>query len=226
MRGDWLALGMVGLLAGAGCATTSAQRETGSRGEATTAQAEAGKELRGAQDAQRAASEQQARANKAEAEVENLQRELAAAQSRAATERARARDLQEKANLALEQGQARAGAAQGRALEAQRGQAAEARQSTNVVEGRLTLVSGARLVIEPPRGPRMELETNENTRVTLDGQSASLADLPRGADVRASYSVGQYLPTATEIVVTSPKGARPPAPAPAPTQEPAQEPGF
>jgi hypothetical protein len=75
------------------------------------------------------------------------------------------------------------------------------------VNGRIALVDQANREIAVDAGTTTtQFRVAENAEITVDGQKATLADLPQGAQIRASLDRSGELPEATRIEVTPKKG--------------------
>jgi hypothetical protein len=72
-----------------------------------------------------------------------------------------------------------------------------------VVTGRVSVFSGARLVLTPEaKGPAV-LRVDDRTRYLLHGGGLNKASLPAGTRVRATYVVEAKVPVATDVEVLS-----------------------
>ncbi|MBS2029986.1 MAG: hypothetical protein JST54_18945 [Deltaproteobacteria bacterium] len=192
-RSVWLGLAAAAAL-GAGCAHTQTPAE------AAQAQAD---------DAQKRAASLQSESAKENQLVAQKQSELSAAQGQFATANANAQDAQKNAISAREEQlkdvkQQQAKAASGLKAE----QKALATEPTHV-SGQLTTFGRGRVYIVRHKADPLVLKVTPNTEVTLDGRPASVASLPQGSKVEASYKPGLDLPHATRIEASSPSSIEP-----------------
>jgi hypothetical protein len=103
------------------------------------------------------------------------------------------------------------------------------------VNGIVTKASSGELTLsrQNEKLPDVKLDVRDQTQVMLDGKKVAVADIPEGAQVRASFQLDEDKPVALNVNATSPKGvaggakkgakketkgttAPAPAPAPAP----------
>ena len=88
------------------------------------------------------------------------------------------------------------------------GQAAASKVvGTKTVTGQVADVSQEQVTVNRNDGTPMQLRVTPSTKVTVRGQSASVASLQRGDEVRASYAQSGGNATATQIDVNPPAGA-------------------
>jgi hypothetical protein len=88
------------------------------------------------------------------------------------------------------------------------GQAATSKVvGTKTVTGQVADVSQEQVTVNRNDGTPMQLRVTPSTKVTVRGQSASVASLQRGDEVRASYAQSGGSATATQIDVNPPAGA-------------------
>jgi colicin import membrane protein len=194
------------LLAGTAC-KDAGQGSSGQKPGATATdqvqadQKNAQKDLKRAEDAQKKAADEQAQATRAQKDVQDAQKKLTEAQQDEQKQRAEAQQAQARAQQEGKSAQEQASQAQQKAAQAQQWQAAAAQpsQGEQTVTGRATQVSSSEVVLDAASPSRIKV--NEATQVTVDGQSASVAQIPQGSEIRASYRMDGGEATAIRIEV-------------------------
>jgi hypothetical protein len=78
---------------------------------------------------------------------------------------------------------------------------------TQTVSGQLVQASNDEIRVGPSTGNEIRLRITPNTQVTQNGQTTSVANLPPGTQVRASYNIQQGEAVATSVEV-SPSGGQ------------------
>lgn len=203
------ALALAGLLvAGAGCAARQEQAAASPAAQAVqTPQQQSQQALDAARDAQKKATDQQRKAVAAQQEVQRLHQQLTQAQERARQEQAKAQQLQEQANEATRRSTQQAQDAQGQATQALTRQGEQLDRGELTVSGHVTRASEDRLVVQPPGGAPMTFTLGDDTRVRIDGRSASAAEIRQGHDALVAYDVARAAgiagdpPTATLVEI-------------------------
>lgn len=75
---------------------------------------------------------------------------------------------------------------------------------TGTITGRLEATAPDRIVIRDQDGVEYWFEADPNMRVSRNGQPAQLSELPRGTQVRASYTLAGQKKRLTEVQVLGP----------------------
>lgn len=205
--------GLVGLVAGAGCAARqkqAQQQESPAAKQISASQERSQQALDQAAVAQRGASEQARRAQEAARESQRADTAAKEAQERAVAARETARNeqtkavqAQEEANRATQQASGVAAQAQQQASqvlsEQESGQAGQ-----RVLAGSVIEADQGRLVVSSDRGP-LSFTLTPSTQVEVNGRAASLADIQPGADARVAYDTSPdgATQTATRVMVST-----------------------
>ncbi|HEX8437024.1 hypothetical protein [Archangium sp.] len=203
------------------------------RAQVNAAQERSEQALEQAREAQAKASDEQEQVAGARQDVEEARKNLQEAEAKAQQEFQEAQRAQQQASNQAQTAQTEVQQSQQQALEAQRQQqqqmaqaqqqaaqqqqqaaqgqqqAAQAQppqQPQQLVTGRVVSASSEELLLSSagaPGQPQIRLQLNEQTQVLVNGQQGSVADIPEGSQVRASYQDVGGEPTALRVDVTS-----------------------
>jgi colicin import membrane protein len=205
--------GLVGLVAGAGCAgrqQAKQEQESPAAKQISASQERSQQALDQAAVAQREASEQARRSQEAsreaqrrESEAKEAQERAVAAQQTAQNEQKKAVQAQENANRATEQASGVAAQAQQQASQALSEQERVA-AGQRMYKGSVIGADQGRLVVSSERGP-LSFALTPSTQVEVDGRAATLADIQPGADARVAYDIAAdgTTQTATRVMVST-----------------------
>jgi multidrug efflux pump subunit AcrA (membrane-fusion protein) len=203
---------VAGLALATGCAMFGGSQES-KKSETRTAQEQAHQTLQQAADAQKKAADEQAKVEKLQQEVTQKQKELADAQARLKAQIVKAQQAQRDAEEANRRAQQAAQQQQRAASQTQRTETQQM-QSTNqerlqtwtqdkTISGRVLNASGDKIEVRTPDQGALGLKITDSTAVRVNGKTASVAEIPPGADVRASYQVVDGEAKALTIDATS-----------------------
>jgi hypothetical protein len=179
-----------GLLAvGSSCMSSSKQAQSPAAQQIQQAQAKSEEAMNRAQEAQRNATDQEKRAADARQRLQQDQQKLVEDRQVAMQETQKAQQLQAQANKEAAQAhqllsQQQTAATAGLSEEAQR-----ARRGEHVVGGRVTQAGPNQISLQTPSGESMSFRVDPQSKVQIEGQSASPTDIQQGADARVSYQV-------------------------------------
>jgi hypothetical protein len=214
---------VVGVALASGCAMFGGSQES-KKSETRTQQDQAQQSLQRAADAQKKAADEQAKVEQARQEVTQKQKELADAQAKLRGQTAKAEQAQRDAQEATRLAHQEASQQQQQALQTQRSenQQTSSQQQKNQAWTQEQSASGTvvqagtdQVQMRTQDKDLMKLLITDSTAVTLNGQTASAAQLPPGSDLRASYQMVDGQPKALKIDATSKSSSS--------TQEPQQQ---
>ncbi|WP_242342287.1 hypothetical protein [Anaeromyxobacter terrae] len=202
-------------VAASGCATgRQATSENPAAERVSESQRQSKEALSTAQKAQEKATEQQKRAATAQADVREAQRRLNEAQQRAQQETMKAEQAQREANLAIQQSTQQAQQAQQQASRQLTQQQRLVSRGEQILGGQVKQATANQVVVQPPSGDPMTFQITNRTRVQIDGQQASAAQITPGEDARVAYEMTGTQPTAVLVQVVTGNPAAPGAASP------------
>jgi len=203
-NGIWVAA----LALTSGCAMFGGSQES-KKSETRTAQDQAQQSLQRAADAQKKAADEQAKVEQAQQEVTQKQKELADAQAKLRGQTAKAQQAQRDAQEANRLGQQEAQQEQQQAAQIQRSEHRRLRSQNQqnqqtwmqeqTARGTVVQAGNDQVQIRTQDKGLLQLQITDATAVTLNGQTASAAQLPPGTDLRASYQMVDGQPKALKI---------------------------
>jgi colicin import membrane protein len=194
-----------------GCAMLGGSQES-KKSETLTQQDQAQQSLQRAADAQKKAADEQARVEQAQQEVTQKQKELADAQAKLRGQTAKAEQAQRDAQEATRLSHQEASQQQQQALQTQRSETQQRRSQNEqnqswtqeqTANGTVVQAANDQVQIRTQDKNLLQLQITDSTAVTLNGQTATAAQLPAGTDVRASYQMVNGQPKALKIDATS-----------------------
>ena len=214
---------VAGIALSFGCAMFGGGQES-KKSETRTQQDQAQQSLQRAADAQKKAADEQAKVEQARQEVTQKQKELADAQARLRGQTAKAEQAQRDAQEATRLAHQEASQQQQQALQTQRSENQQTRSQhqqnqawtqEQSASGTVVQAGSDQVQIRTQDKDLLQLQITDSTAVTLNGQTASAAQLPPGSDLRASYQMVDGQPKALKIDATSKSSSS--------TQEPQQQ---
>jgi hypothetical protein len=215
----WSSMAGATLLFGA-CAHESTSAQTPEEARLISEQQRSSQALKNATKAQEDANAARANADKAHQDVLDKRAELKTAESKWQNAQLEAQESQAAARQAALTAQSQTAVSQGQALAQQQAvqqqrlkdqQRFHKQEATGQQASVMGVFAGAKentVRIRNPDDKVLTLDVTPETEVFLDGQHVDLAQLPRGADIRADYSLVKDRPTAIRVEANSP-GATP-----------------
>ena len=217
MRRIFLTLGVLGAFGLAACQKQQGQSDQNQQQPPVqSAQNQAQQQLDQARSAQKEANKQEQQAESAQQNVQKEQQKLSEAEQNAQQKTQQAQQAQQNAKQQGQQALSSAQNAQQQAAQMQQQRGPQEQQASNQGQmqagqqpgqpgmqtdtGQLAQVGRDQITIQRSAGGQpLQLQVNDATQVTIDGQQAGIDQLEQGQQIRASYTMVQNQPTAVRI---------------------------